>query len=77
MWATKGSRPRAIRQQQFEYAYIYGAVCPQNDDATAIVMPVANSEAMTIHLEEISKRTKPGRHAILRFELLFIFGYFT
>jgi hypothetical protein len=21
MWAPKGSRPRAIRQQQFEYAY--------------------------------------------------------
>jgi hypothetical protein len=24
MWAPKGSRPRAIRQQQFEYAYIFG-----------------------------------------------------
>ena len=65
MWAPKGTRPRAIRQQQFEYAYIYGAVCPQNDEATAIVMPVANSEAMTIHLGEISKRTVPGRHAIV------------
>ena len=65
MWAPTGSRPRAIRQQQFEYAYIYGAVCPQNDDAAAIVMPAANSEAMTIHLKEISKRTAPGRHAIV------------
>jgi hypothetical protein len=26
--APKGSRPRAIRQQQFEYAYIFGAACP-------------------------------------------------
>ena len=50
MWAPKGTRPKAIRQQQFEYAYIHGAVCSQNDDATAIVMPAANSEAMTIHL---------------------------
>jgi hypothetical protein len=25
MWAPKDSRPRAIRQQQFEYAYIFGA----------------------------------------------------
>ena len=51
MWAPKGTRPKAIRQQQFECAYIYGDVCPQNDDATAIVMPVANSKVMTIHLE--------------------------
>jgi len=65
MWAKKGTRPRAIRQQQFEYAYIYGAVCPQKDEAVALVMPVANSEAMTLHLKEISKATAPGRHAIV------------
>ena len=28
IWATKGTRPRAVRQQQFESAYLYGAVCP-------------------------------------------------
>jgi hypothetical protein len=30
---AKGSRPRAIRQQQFEYAYIFGAACPAKDKA--------------------------------------------
>jgi hypothetical protein len=29
----KGSRSRAIRQQQFEYAYIFGAACPAKDKA--------------------------------------------
>ena len=28
LWAPKGSRPRAIRQQQFDYGYLFGAVCP-------------------------------------------------
>ena len=31
LWAIKGTRPRAIRQQQFAYAYIFGAICPQRD----------------------------------------------
>jgi transposase len=65
VWAKKGTRPRVVRQQQFTNAYIYGAVCPQNDDAVAILMPKANSEAMTLHLEEISKRTKIGKHAVV------------
>lgn len=27
MWSPKGSRPRVIWQQQFEAAYVFGAVC--------------------------------------------------
>jgi transposase len=65
MWAPKGTRPRAIRQRQFEYAYLYGAVCPSRDEGVALVLPVANSEAMSLHLEEISKKTEPGRVAVV------------
>jgi hypothetical protein len=25
IWAEKGTKPRAVRQQQFEYGYIFGA----------------------------------------------------
>jgi hypothetical protein len=28
--------PRAIRQQQFEYAYIFGAACPAKDKALGL-----------------------------------------
>ena len=31
LWAAKGSRPRAVKQQQFEYAYLFGAVCPARE----------------------------------------------
>ena len=28
LWAERGTRPRALKQQQFEYAYLFGSVCP-------------------------------------------------
>jgi transposase len=64
-WARKGTRPRVTRQQQFEYAYIFGAVCPSRDEAVGLVLPAANTDAMLAHLKEISAQVPPGRHAVL------------
>ena len=64
-WAAKGSRPRLTRQQQFEYAYIFGAVCPSRDEAVGLVLPIANTDAMLVHLEHISAKIPEGRHAVL------------
>ena len=65
LWAKKGSRPRAVKQQQFEYAYLFGAVCPATGETEALVTPCVNQEIMRIHLENISKRTPAGRHALV------------
>jgi transposase len=65
VWATKGSRPRVVRQQQFEYAYLFGAVCPSTGETEAIVAPFSNSEAMVEHMTLISKKTVAGRHAVV------------
>lgn len=65
VWAIKGTRPRAIRQQQFEYAYIFGAVCPARDLAVGLVLPLVNSEAMKVHLQHISAQVKEGKHAVI------------
>lgn len=65
LWAEKGSRPRAIRQQQFDYAYLFGAVCPSTGATEALLSPVVNKEVMKQHLAQISARTKPGRHALI------------
>ena len=53
-WAAKGTRPRQPADQRYENAYIFGAVCPEQDKGAALVMPYANTEAMQKHLEEIS-----------------------
>ena len=70
IWAEKGTRPRIVRQQQFNSAYIFGAVCPQKDEGIGIIMPYSNTEAMLIHLEYISASIAKGRHAVIIIDLL-------
>lgn len=65
IWAERGTRPRAPRDTRYEWAYIFGAVCPSRAETAALVMPKADTEAMTAHLAEISKTVAPGAHAIL------------
>lgn len=65
IWHFKGQRPRLIRQQQFEYAYIYGAICPANGNSVGLVLPYANGAGMKLHIEEIAKQIPENRHAVL------------
>ena len=65
IWARKGTRPRVVRQQQSESATIFGAVCAQRDDAVALVLPHADTQAMAHHLEAVSQAIPAGRHAVL------------
>ena len=65
LWAIKGTRPDAIRQQQYEYAYLFGAVCPSRGIGEAFISPYANKDVMRIHLEQISMATETGRHALI------------
>ncbi len=65
MWAVKGSRPRLTKDQRFAYAYIFGAVCPAKDQGAALVLPYANTEAMNLHLQEISCHIDEASHAVL------------
>lgn len=65
IWATKGSRPEVVKQQQFEYGYLFGAVCPADGRSEALIMPMVNKEAMTEHMRLISQATPKGRHAVV------------
>jgi hypothetical protein len=64
-WAERGTRPRAPRDTRYRSAYIFGAVCPGRGATAALIMPFANTEAMSAHLSEISKAVASGAHAIL------------
>ena len=46
-------------------AYIFGAICPAKGKGAAIVMPKCNSEAMSLHLAEISSQVTPNAHAVV------------
>ena len=65
LWAPTGTRPRLVRQQQYHYAYVFGAVCPARDDAVGLVLPCANTAAMTLHLRAIDEAVPAGRHALV------------
>jgi DDE superfamily endonuclease len=65
IWARRGSRPRAHRDTRYESAYIFGAVCPARKVGAGIVMPHADTEALNVHLTEISRCVAEGSHAAL------------
>ena len=65
IWAGQGSRPAAPRDQRYDWAYIFGAVCPARGVGAALVLPEANAEAMNLHLAEISRQVSPGAHAVV------------
>ena len=64
-WAKRGTRPSAPRDQRRSSAWIFGAICPAEGKAAGIVMPRCNSEAMSMHLEEIAFHVAPGAHAVV------------
>jgi transposase len=65
IWAQKGTRLTALRQTEFDWAYLFGAVCPESGKSSGLVMPEANTDAMNQHLSEISKQVSPRAHAIV------------
>ena len=65
LWARKGSRPRAPKDCRSAWAFVFGAVCPARATGAALVMPYANTGAMSAHLAEISRHVSPAAHAIL------------
>jgi DDE superfamily endonuclease len=54
-----------VRDTRYQWAYLFGAVCPERKLGAGLVMPYANTEAMNKHLEEIAKAVSPGAHAII------------
>ncbi|POC03533.1 hypothetical protein CRN49_17355 [Vibrio vulnificus] len=65
LWAEHGSRPRVVKQQQFEYAYLFGSVCPARGIDEAMVVPRVNKNIMVEHLKQLSAVTEKGHHAVV------------
>lgn len=60
IWAVKGSRTPILKDQRFQCAYIFGAVCPVEGKGAAILSPHANTNATNEHLKEISFHVPEG-----------------
>jgi transposase len=55
----------AFRQTEYNWVYVFGAVCPRTGRAHGWLMPKANSETMNIYLQDLSHRIEPDRHVLL------------
>ena len=64
-WARRGTRPRQPADQRYENAYLFGAICPAAGKGAALALPQADTEAMQLHLDEISRHVTAGAHAVL------------
>ena len=64
-WAKRGSRPRQPADQRYENAYLFGAICPAKGKGAALALPFADTAAMQLHLDEISRYVAKGAHAVL------------
>ena len=47
-WARTGTRPRQPKDQRYQSAYLFGAVCPARGTGAAVAMPFADTHAMPI-----------------------------
>ncbi len=62
---AQGDAPSAPKDCRYAWACIFGAICPARATGAALVMPYANTDAMSAHLAEIGRHVSPGAHAIL------------
>lgn len=65
VWAPTGSRPRAVRQTEYDYLWVIGAVCPETGQAEGLLSPQLNTGVINIFLEQFSQSLAEGEHAVM------------
>jgi hypothetical protein len=65
VWVDQGSRPCRPRQTEYHYVYLFGAVCPATGETNAWLMPVANTAAIQVQLDDLSRPLAANVHAVL------------
>lgn len=65
LWAAKGTRPVAWRQTQYDYLYVFGAVCPHTGQSSGLLAPWVNTSVVNAFLGEFSRELAPDVHAVL------------
>ena len=65
VWARTGSRPVAVKQTEYEWAYLFAAVNPLTGASSALIAPTVNTAYMNQHLAFISQEAGPDAHVVL------------
>jgi transposase len=65
VWARRGSRPRVVKQTEYEWIYLFGAVNPLTGESSALLAPTVNTGYMNAHLQFISEAVGDDKHVVL------------
>jgi len=65
LWATRGSRPTAVKQTEYEWVYLFASVNALTGESVALVSPTVNTAYMNAHLDHLSRQVGRDRHVIL------------
>jgi len=65
VWGQINSRPTAVRQTEYEWAYLFAAVNPLTGASSALIAPTVNTHYMNKHLQFISREAGTEAHVVL------------
>jgi len=65
VWAKKGSRPTAVRQTEYKYVWVMGAVCPETGFAEGLICPRMDAEYVNVFLQQLSNRISQEEHVVM------------
>lgn len=65
MWARRGTRPRVVKQTEYKWVYLYGAVNPITGESAGMIGSVVDTEMMSLFLYWMGKQLGEDRHAVL------------
>lgn len=64
-WAPYSVRPCLAQQIIRQYTHVFTAVCPHDGESFSLILPYADTQAMTIFLDELSKEYSRNRIVIV------------
>jgi transposase len=65
VWARTNTRPRAVRQQRYDYLYVLGGVCPETGQTVGLLSPHLNTDVVNAWLDQFSQELDEHVHAVL------------
>ena len=65
MWARRNTRPRVVRQTEYKWVYLCGAVNPVSGESVGMIASTMDTEMMSWFLYWMGKQVGEGRVAVL------------
>ena len=65
VWARRNSRPTTVRQTEYQYLWVLGAVCPETGHSDGLLSPQLNTQIVNLFLEQFSQTLAADEHAAM------------